>query len=87
MRFEHKVIVDAPRQKVRDFLDDFNKAAYCIPDLKDLKQLGPDEFEGTIRVRIGPSASTSPATRCRARRRGGNWRVRAKAATAASVPA
>jgi uncharacterized protein len=54
VRFEHKVTVDAPRQKVRDFLDDFNRAAYCVPGLTDLKDLGNDEYEGTIRVRIGP---------------------------------
>ncbi len=54
MRFEHKVVIDAPLKQVRDFLDDFNQAAYCVPDLKDLKDLGNDEYEGTIRIRIGP---------------------------------
>ncbi|HWO71921.1 MAG TPA: SRPBCC domain-containing protein [Dehalococcoidia bacterium] len=54
MKFEHKVIVDAPRAKVRAFLDDFSRAAYCVPGIQDVKDLGDDNFEGTIRVRIGP---------------------------------
>ena len=54
MRFEHKVTIDAPKQMVQDFLNDFNKSAYCVPGLKDLKDLGNDAYEGTIRVRIGP---------------------------------
>ena len=54
MRFEHKVVIDAPRQQVQDFLNDFNKSAYCVPGLKDLKDLGNDAYEGTIRVKIGP---------------------------------
>lgn len=54
MRFEHKVTIDAPKQKVQDFLNDFNKSAYCVPGLKDLKDLGNDAYEGVIRVRIGP---------------------------------
>jgi carbon monoxide dehydrogenase subunit G len=54
VRFEHKVTIPAPRQKVQDFLNDFNQSAYCVPGLKDLKDLGDDAYEGTIRVRIGP---------------------------------
>lgn len=54
VRFEHKVTIEAPRQAVQDFLNDFNQSAYCVPGLKDLKDLGNDAYEGTIRVRIGP---------------------------------
>ena len=54
MRFEHKVTIEAPKQTVQDFLNDFNKSAYCVPGLKDLKDLGNDAYEGTIRVKIGP---------------------------------
>jgi hypothetical protein len=54
LRFEHKVTIDAPKQAVQAFLNDFNKSAYCVPGLKDLKDLGNDAYEGTIRVKIGP---------------------------------
>ena len=54
MRFEHKVTIDAPKQTVQAFLNDFNKSAYCVPGLKELKDLGNDAYEGIIRVKIGP---------------------------------
>ena len=54
MRFEHKVTVDAPKQTVQAFLNDFEKSAYCVPGLKDLKEIGDDAYEATIRVKIGP---------------------------------
>ena len=54
MRFEHTVTVDAPRQKVRDFLDDFEKAAKCVPGLEEVKEIEPDLFEGRVRLRLGP---------------------------------
>jgi carbon monoxide dehydrogenase subunit G len=54
VRFEHKVTIDAPKQAVKDFLNDFEKSAYCVPGLKDLKDLGDDAYEATIRVKIGP---------------------------------
>jgi carbon monoxide dehydrogenase subunit G len=76
LRFEHKVTVDAPRTKVREFLDDFSRAAYCVPGLKDLKELGDDEFEGTIRVRIGPLGLNVGGHAKVERADDGNWRVK-----------
>jgi carbon monoxide dehydrogenase subunit G len=76
VRFEHKVTVDAPRAKVREFLDDFSKAAYCVPGLQDLKELGNDEFEGTIRVRIGPLGLNVGGHAKVERAADGNWRVK-----------
>ena len=54
MRFEHKVTVPAAKQKVRDFLDDFEKAAKCVPGLQTVTEVEPGVFDGTVRVRIGP---------------------------------
>ncbi|HLF77152.1 MAG TPA: SRPBCC domain-containing protein [Dehalococcoidia bacterium] len=54
MRFEHKVTVPAPKQKVRDFLDDFEKAAKCVPGLQTVTEVEPGVFDGTVRVKIGP---------------------------------
>ncbi len=76
MKFEHKVTVDAPSQKIREFLDDFSKAAQCVPGLQDLKDLGNDEFEGTIRVRIGPLGLNVAGHAKVERADDGNWRVK-----------
>lgn len=77
MRFEHKVTIDASRQKVRDFLDDFNRSAYCVPGLQDLKQLAEDEFEGSIRVRIGPlGLNVGGNAKIERGSEDGSWRVK-----------
>ncbi len=54
MRFEHSVRVPAGKQKVRDFLDDFEKAAKCVPGLQTVTEVEPNVFDGTVRVKIGP---------------------------------
>lgn len=54
MKFEHKVTIPAGRQRVRDFLDDFNKAARCVPGLEEVTEVEPGVFDGRVRVRIGP---------------------------------
>ena len=54
MKFEHRVTVDAPRQAVQDFLNDVPRAARCLPGVEDVKDLGGDNYEGRIRLRIGP---------------------------------
>jgi carbon monoxide dehydrogenase subunit G len=77
LRFEHKVTVEAPHQTVRDFLDDFNKAAYCVPGLQDLKDLGGDAYEGSIRVRIGPlGLNVGGHAQVERGSEDGNWRVK-----------
>lgn len=54
MKFEHKVVVDAPRDKVLEFLGDFNRAAYCLPGLEELTELEENVYEGRVKVRLGP---------------------------------
>lgn len=75
MRFEHTVTVEAPKQSVQDFLNDFNKSAYCVPGLKDLKDLGNDAYEGTIRVKIGP-IGLNVGGRAQIERRAEGWHVK-----------
>lgn len=54
MKFEHTVLVAAPRQKVREFLDDFEQAAKCVPGLEEVHEVEPDLYEGRVRLRVGP---------------------------------
>jgi carbon monoxide dehydrogenase subunit G len=75
LRFEHAVTIDAPKQTVQDFLNDFNKSAYCVPGLKDLKDLGNDAYEGTIRVRIGP-IGLNVGGRAQIERQAEGWHVK-----------
>ena len=54
MKFEHVVVIPAPKQSVRAFLDDVLAAARCLPGLEDIQAIEPDVYEGRVRVRIGP---------------------------------
>jgi carbon monoxide dehydrogenase subunit G len=54
VKFEHNVTVPASKQRVREFLDDFEKAAKCVPGLQTVTEVEPGVFDGSVRVRIGP---------------------------------
>jgi uncharacterized protein len=54
MKFEHTVVIDAPRDRVRDFLDDFEEAATCVPGIDEVHEIEPDVWEGRMRLRVGP---------------------------------
>jgi carbon monoxide dehydrogenase subunit G len=54
MKFEHTIRIDAPKAKVDAFLEDFQRSALCLPGVEEVKDLGNGEWEGRIRVRVGP---------------------------------
>jgi len=54
MKFEHRIKIQAPKEKVQLFLDDFARSALCLPGVEEVKELGGGEWEGRIRVRVGP---------------------------------
>ncbi len=54
MRFEHTVLVEAPRDRVQAFLDDFEQASQCVPGLEEIREVEPDHYEGRLRLKVGP---------------------------------
>lgn len=54
MRFEHEIVIEAPFEKVRDFLDDVPAVARCLPGLEQIQAAGDGVYEGSVRVKIGP---------------------------------
>jgi len=58
MKFEHRVTVSASKAKVQAFLDDFDRAARCVPGLQEVKEVEPNVYDGSVRVRIGPLGLT-----------------------------
>ncbi|MPZ49543.1 MAG: hypothetical protein GEU75_09640 [Dehalococcoidia bacterium] len=54
MKFEHNIRVAAPKAKVQAFLDDFEKAALCLPGVEAVKALGDGNYEGRVKVKVGP---------------------------------
>lgn len=53
MKLEHRVTVDAPREKVWAVLMDLPVAARCVPGTRDIARDG-DGVRGTLDVRVGP---------------------------------
>jgi carbon monoxide dehydrogenase subunit G len=56
MRFEHRVTIPAPRDKVWQFLMQVPEVGRCVPGVTEVKPLSGDDYEGTMKVRIGPVA-------------------------------
>jgi len=54
MIFEHTITVDAPSEAVTAFLADVPRVAACVPGVQDVTLVGDDEYEGRLRVRLGP---------------------------------
>jgi carbon monoxide dehydrogenase subunit G len=56
MKFEHTIKVEAPKDKVQAFLDDFEKSALCLPGVTEVRAIGDGMYEGKVRVKVGPLA-------------------------------
>ncbi len=54
MKFEHKIVIEAPRQKVDDLLSDTQRAALCVPGVEEVKPVEDGWYEGKVRIKIGP---------------------------------
>jgi carbon monoxide dehydrogenase subunit G len=75
MKFEHKISIPAPRAKVQAFLDDFEKAALCLPGVEAVKDLGDGSYEGRVRVKVGPLGFNMTGKARPERGPGGSWTV------------
>ena len=78
MRFEHRIVVDAPAADVRAFLDDVPAAAACVPGVEAVAAdpADPGAYDGRVRVRLGP-LGFAIAGRARVERaEDGAWRLR-----------
>lgn len=54
MYFEDRQIIEAPREELWDFLMQIEKVGECIPGCDRVVQVGPEEYETTMRLRVGP---------------------------------
>ncbi len=54
MIIEGQIDVNAPVQKVWDFLMDIQELSSCIPGLEEINQLDEETFEGVIGAKVGP---------------------------------
>jgi uncharacterized protein len=54
MKLEHSFAVNAPADRVWDFLMDIPAMAGCIPGASDVAQVSDDTYDATVTARIGP---------------------------------
>jgi uncharacterized protein len=54
MNFEHSAVIAAPKAKIWAFLMDVPQVSQCVPGVQDVKPLDADNYEGTLKVRVGP---------------------------------
>jgi uncharacterized protein len=54
VNFEHSANIAAPKAQVWSFLMDVPKVSQCVPGVQDVKPLDADNYEGTLKVRVGP---------------------------------
>ncbi|MEZ4502325.1 MAG: SRPBCC domain-containing protein [Dehalococcoidia bacterium] len=76
MRFEHEIVVPAGLDEVTTFLEDVPSVAQCIPDVSDVTLVGPDTYEGSLRMRLGPVGFTLGGTAVLDRSDPEVWRLR-----------
>jgi len=58
MRFEGKLDIDAPRERVWSFLTDPAQVTTCAPDLQSLEVADPHHFKVVVRAGVGPIKGT-----------------------------
>ena len=58
MRFEGKLDIDAPRERVWSFLTDPAQVTTCAPDVQSLEVTDPRHFKVVVRAGVGPIKGT-----------------------------
>jgi uncharacterized protein len=58
MRFEGKLDIDAPRDRVWSFLTDPAQVTTCAPDVQSLEVTDPRHFKVVVRAGVGPIKGT-----------------------------
>jgi carbon monoxide dehydrogenase subunit G len=54
MQFENSATVGGRREDLWDFLMDIPRVAACIPGVEDVSEIDPDQYRGTLGLRVGP---------------------------------
>lgn len=54
MLIQQTLTIQAPRQKLWNFLIDIERMSLCVPGATNVKALDKTHYEGTLTVRIGP---------------------------------
>jgi carbon monoxide dehydrogenase subunit G len=61
MKIEGRYLFKAPRERVWQVLLDPKILAQCMPGCEDLKEIGPDQYEATVKIGIAAVKGTYKA--------------------------
>jgi carbon monoxide dehydrogenase subunit G len=53
MKLEQITPIAAPSEKVSAFLEDIPAVVRCLPYVEDVREIGPDLYEGRARLKVG----------------------------------
>jgi carbon monoxide dehydrogenase subunit G len=54
MIIEQKCLLPIPVERLWDFLIDAPAVSKCMPGIEEFSEAGPDEYEGRVRIKVGP---------------------------------
>ena len=62
MRFDGSFDVTATTERVRSVLVDVPTLAACVPGAENVRETGPNEHAGTVKLRLGPMSTAFELT-------------------------
>jgi carbon monoxide dehydrogenase subunit G len=62
MRFDGSFDVTSTRERVRTVLLDVPTLAACVPGAENVRESGPNEHAGTVKLRLGPMSTAFELT-------------------------
>jgi carbon monoxide dehydrogenase subunit G len=62
VRFDGSFDVTAPQERVRVVLLDVPTLAACVPGAENVRETGPNEHAGTVKLRLGPMSTAFELT-------------------------
>jgi uncharacterized protein len=54
MIIEQKCLLPIPIERLWDFLIDAPAVSKCMPGIEEFSEASPDEYEGRVRIKVGP---------------------------------
>jgi uncharacterized protein len=58
VKFQHHIAIDAPRERVWQFLMDVPSVARCLPGLEEITAEDADRYIASVKIRVGPISLT-----------------------------
>jgi carbon monoxide dehydrogenase subunit G len=75
VQFVNRATVPADRETLWNFLMDVRKVGECVPGVEQVQELDPDNYQATMKMRVGPIALRFDGRMSVVERDRDNWRA------------